>query len=431
MDTVKPLIEKYFSGSDSDLRLGGCRVSDLATKYGTPFYAYDSQVLAQKWVALRSVLPPEFGVYYAIKANPNPAILNFFLERGAGLEIASLGEFNRAIAAGCAPQNILFAGPSKTEAELEAVLRQGIGAIHVESPLEIKRVSAISQNLGVPAHIALRVNPKAYAQGGAMRMGGKPLPFGIDEEQLPTVLAQVERDPYLVLLGIHLFIGTQILDAAVLLHQYRQGIQIARGVAQVIQSPLCQINLGGGWGIPYFTNDVELDLGLLQTGLEALMAEVRHDPHLSGTQFIVEPGRYLVGEGGIYVVRVNDIKVSRGKKFLIVDGGMHHHLAASGNLGQVIKRNYPVAILNKLATAPQETVDVVGPLCTPLDVLARTVTLPPAAVGDLIGIFQSGAYALSASPVGFLSHSLPAEVWVEPGGDRLISPQSAGDREFP
>jgi diaminopimelate decarboxylase len=174
-------------------------------------------------------------------------------------------------------------------------------------------------------------------------------------------------------------------------------------------------------GIPYFSHEQELDTERLRCVLEDLLNGVRSDPLFTGTRFVVEPGRYLVGEAGIYIVRVNDIKVSRGKKFLMVDGGMNHHLAASGNLGQTIKRNYPLALLNKIDRSPEETVDVVGPLCTPLDVLGRGVNLPRAEVGDLLGVFQSGAYARSASPLGFLSHAAPAEVWVEDGVDRVVS----------
>jgi diaminopimelate decarboxylase len=192
-------------------------------------------------------------------------------------------------------------------------------------------------------------------------------------------------------------------------------MEIARRVTDRLQRPLQTIDLGGGFGIPYFNHEHELDMQAFGNGLAELMTEVKGDPSFSGTQIMVEPGRFLVGEAGLYVTRVNDIKISRGKKFVIVDGGMHHHLAASGNLGQTIKRNFPLAVLNKLTSAPEEKVDVVGPLCTPLDVLGRAVTLPKAEVGDLIGVFQSGAYARTASPLGFLSHPAPPEVWVEEG----------------
>src|SRR5208283_635567 len=214
----------------------------------------------------------------------------------------------------------------------------------------------------------------------------------------------------------------------VLVSQYQKGVEIARRVAVPLNRPLATLDFGGGLGIPYFSHEQELDMRKLRVELDALLETVQADPFLAGTQFMVEPGRYLVGEAGVYVARVNDIKVSRGKKFLILDGGMHHHLAASGNLGQTIKRNYPVAVLNKLDQPAKEIFEVTGPLCTPLDVLARGANLPAADVGDLVGVFQSGAYAHSASPLGFLSHPAPPEVWVDGGQHRLIRHRGeAGD----
>jgi diaminopimelate decarboxylase len=325
---------------------------------------------------------------------------------------------------------MLFAGPGKTEAELELVLAHGIGEIHVESLLEVERVALMSCRLGVQARVAVRVNPSAEAQGGAMRMGGKPAPFGVDEESLDVVLDRLLSDPAIEFRGLHLFTGTQILDHAILICQYRKALEIARRVATRLQQPLHTLDFGGGLGIPYFANEHELDMASLREALFALMADIKGEMCFAETQFVVEPGRYLVGESGIYMTRVNDIKVSRGKKFLIVDGGMHHHLAASGNLGQVIKRNFPVALLNKLEAEPAETVDVVGPLCTPLDVLAREVHLPSAQVGDLVGIFQSGAYARTASPLGFLSHLSPAEVLVHDGDSRMIRRRGTYDDLF-
>ncbi len=253
-----------------------------------------------------------------------------------------------------------------------------------------------------------------------MRMGGKPAPFGVDEEDLDSLVDSLVSTPRFDFRGIHMFVGTQVLDSSVLMTQYRKAIALARHVAWKIGRPLHTVDFGGGLGIPYFTGESELDLTRLGAEVGALMDEVRRDPDFRGTRFVIEPGRFLVGEAGIYVARIIDIKVSRGKKFLILDGGMNHHLAASGNLGQTIKRNYPIALVEKLLEEPEETVDVVGPLCTPLDTLGRGVHLPKANVGDLVGIFQSGAYARTASPLGFLSHTTPAEVWVDRGVDFLI-----------
>jgi len=417
---AQALVLKHFGNSRGELLVGAIPVRLLAEKYGTPAFIYDRKVIDEKLGALRSALPPCFSVCYSVKANPNPAILKHFLSRDCGLEIASAGEFHFALQAGCDPGRILFAGPGKTESELELVLSRGIGEIHLESLVEAERVGAISRRLGVRANVSIRVNPAAEAEGGAMRMGGRPAPFGIDEEVLDEALDAVLGDPALEFRGIHLFTGTQILDAHVLAGQYRHGLFVARRTAKRLGRPLHTLDFGGGLGIPYFAQEQELDLGKLRTELAALFSEIGTDAAFDGTRFLVEPGRFLVGEAGIYLARVSDIKVSRGKKFLILDGGMNHHLAASGNLGQTIKRNYPMALVNKLDAPAGETVDVVGPLCTPLDTVARGVMLPHAEIGDLFGIFQSGAYGRSASPLGFLSHPAPPEIWVDAGRHELI-----------
>jgi diaminopimelate decarboxylase len=419
-DRIARLIADYFPLSENELHIGEVPVSSIVSEYGTPVFVYDSHVLNLKWKLLRQTYPSRFSICYSVKANPNRTILEFFVARGCGLEVASAGELHLALAAGCPPEQIVFAGPGKTEMELELALTSGIGEIHVESSLEASRVASISSRLGLCARIALRVNPSGHVQGGAMRMGGKPLPFGIDEENLDPVLKQVTEAPALEFRGIHIFAGTQILDYTVLLDQYDAGVEIARRVSSFIGRPLQTIDFGGGLGIRYFANETDLAMEPLRQGLEIMIQKITGESCFAGTEFLIEPGRYLVGDAGIYITRITDIKTSRGKKFLIVDGGMNHHLAASGNLGQAIKRNFPVVLLNRLDSAPLETVEVVGPLCTPLDVLARSVTLPLAEVGDLVGVLQSGAYGRTASPLGFLSHPPPPEVWLDRGSHRLI-----------
>ena len=423
--SVRALVDKHFAIAHGCLQLQGLSIEDIAETYGSPLYVYDAGVIKMQLAQLRQALPERFQISYSMKANPCSAVLKLFLSRGCGLEIASLGEYERAIAAGCPPEKILFAGPGKTERELSVVLSRGIGEIHAESMMELERIAQLSDDLGITANIAVRVNPTSEAQGGAMQMGGKPAPFGIDEERLDEVLCFIASAPTLNFRGIHLFVGTQVLDAQVLIAQYRKGLAIARYAAQYLDKPLATLDFGGGLGIPYFARERSLDLERLRAGLQALMAEIEDDDYLRDTQFLVEPGRFLVGECGLYVARVNDIKVSRGKTFAILDGGMHHHLAASGNLGQVIKRNYPVAVLNKLDQTPVGAVEVVGPLCTPLDAIARNIELPKLAIGDLIGVFQSGAYARTASPLGFLSHPTPPEVWIENGQAVLASARRA------
>jgi diaminopimelate decarboxylase len=420
MDHSAAIIERYFPASRRELHVGGIPVSALADVYGTPLFVYDRGVFDQKWGLLRAGLPDVFSICYSVKANPNQTILKHFLAKGAGLEIASAGEFCQALHAGCAPQDVIFAGPGKTEQELDLVLSKGIGEIHIESLREAERISAIAQHKGLVANVAVRVNPSGEAEGGAMRMGGRPAAFGIDEESVDDALDRITALPGLACRGVHIFTGTQILEYQILATQYRKGLEIARRVATRLQRPLQTLDFGGGLGVPYFSHEQPLDTAKLRQELGTVFHGVKCDPLLARAHFMVEPGRYLVAEAGIYVARVKDVKTSRGKKFAILDGGMNHHLAASGNLGQTIKRNYPLAVLNKLGDTSEETVEIAGPLCTPLDVLARTANLPPIEVSDLIGIFQSGAYGRSASPLGFLSHPSPPEVWVEGTSHRLI-----------
>jgi len=419
MIDVATLAQRLFDTRDGELVVGGVPVGEVAETTGTPAFVYDSSVITGSVQRLREALPSPFDLYYSIKANPNQAILGLVLEQGCGLEVASAGEFYQALKSGCPPDRILFAGPGKNVEELDYVVDAGIGEIHVESIREIDALAAVATRRGRRVGVAVRVNPGEGALGGAMRMGGQPSQFGIDEEALEPAIDRVLSHTSLQLLGIHLFAGTQILDHETLVRQYRNGLEIAQKVVKRTGSPLRTVDFGGGLGIPYYAGDNPLDVESLGHGVTELVSAIGTGPEFQGTRFIVEPGRFVVGEAGIYLCRVIDIKVSRNKTYVIVDGGMNHHLAASGNLGQVIKRNFPVGVLNKLDRRPATKVDVVGPLCTPLDVLARAVELPEIEVGDLVGVFQSGAYARAASPLGFLSHPAPPEALVL-GGDLHI-----------
>lgn len=404
------LVAEHFEVLGGELVIGGVTVSELARRFGTPFFASDASVMRRTYRRLRDALEGFAAIHYSVKANPAVPIIGLFLEEGAGVEIASIGEYRRARAAGAAPGQILFAGPGKRRAELEEAVAGGVGEIHVESFEELDRLEAIGTALGREVAVALRINPVAAVQGGAMRMGGKPSAFGFDEESLGEVLAAVAARPHLELVGLHLFAGTQVLDAGVLLAQWAHGLALAREVSGRIGRPLGTVDLGGGLGIPYFEGDVALDLPVLAAGVPGLARSVP-----AGTRVVVEPGRFLAGPAGVYVMAVNAIKPSRGQTFVVTDGGMHHHLAASGNLGQVIKRDYPVIAPTRLGEAAGPPVSVVGPLCTPLDTLARSAVLPPLAADELIAVLQSGAYGATASPGNFLSHPPPAELLVEDG----------------
>ena len=409
------LVAEHYAVRGRYLVAGGLTIEELAARFGTPLYVYDAEVMRRSFMALKIALSGFASIVYSIKANPNPAIARIFVELGAGIEIASAGEYDRARQAGVAPEAILFAGPGKRDDELSHVVQNGIGEIHLESLEEMMRLEAIAARGGVRVAVSLRINPVAAAQGGAMRMGGKPSPFGFDEEQIDEVLRALASTGHLDLCGVHMFAGTQILDADTLLAQWRHGIDVAARVAHAAQRPLRSIDLGGGLGIPYYAGDMPLDLTSIRNGTSALVAQKMAEPLLRDARVIVEPGRYLAGPGGLYVARVIASKISRGSRFIVTDGGMHHHLAASGNLGQVVKRDYPVIAPAHMDATGFERAVVTGPLCTPLDTLARAVDLPALEAGDLVAVMQSGAYGLSASPVGFLSHRAPSEVLVDNG----------------
>lgn len=419
-ETSKPphgpdIARSTFAVDGADLTVGGVSVQKIIEQVGTPAFLYDGVILRASYRALAQALHGFADIHYSVKANPATAVIALFLAEGAGIEIASIGEYRAAIAAGAAPERILFAGPGKRRHELEEVIANGIGEIHVESHDEIERIEAIAAGLSQRVKISLRINPMAEAQAGAMRMGGKPTAFGFCEEDLDPVFAQLARCSQLDLVGVHIYGGTQILDAAALLNQWRHGIRIAGDIATKLGRPLATIDLGGGLGIPYYAGETPLDLAAVKAGLPELSAMLAADPNLAAARIIVEPGRFLAGPGGLYVAEVNSVKDVRGSTFVITDGGMHHHLAASGNLGQIIKRDFPIVAPTRMDEACTMAVTVVGPLCTPLDTLARSAVLPRLKAGDLVAVLQSGAYGPSASPGNFLSHPAAAEVLVEAG----------------
>lgn len=419
----------FSSSAQGVLLVDGVPVDDLAQRFGSPLFVYSAAQMRTALARLRTATHQRCDLFYSIKANPHPAIVRVLHEAGAGAEIASGAEYESARRAGVDPSRIVFAGPGKSDAELRHVIAGGIAEIHVEAADELIRIAAIAAELDTQVSVSLRINPADAALGGSMRMGGKAIQFGIDEEQLDTVLSLLNDYPRLELAGIHLFAGTQILDADVLLRQWAHGLALGKRIARQSGKPLRTIDLGGGLGIAYFAHEHPLDLDLIEARFGALVASLDDEPLLAETRIILEPGRFLAGPAGVYVSRVISVKMSRGECFAVTDGGMHHHLAASGNLGQVIKRDFPLLMANRLHDAHADKVTVVGPLCTPLDTYGRKTPLPMPQTGDLIAIMQSGAYGLSASPMGFLSQPIAAEVLIDEGQVQLI--REAGTFEQP
>lgn len=399
-----------FGQKSGRLLVGGVPVDLLAERVGTtPFFAYDRALLSARVEQLRTTLPAGIELSYAIKANPMPAIVQHLSHLVDAFDVASALEMRTALDTPMPAHRVSFAGPGKTPAELRQAVAAGV-TIEMESATEARRIAEIGEQLGIRPRVALRVNPDFEVKGSGMRMGGGPQQFGVDAEQVPDLLAELAKTD-LDLLGFHIFAGSQNLRAEILCEAQRKTVDLVLRLAEHMASPVRYLNIGGGFGIPYFDRDEPLDLAAIGANLADLLENAIR-PNLPEARVVVELGRYIVGECGVYVTRVVDRKVSRGRTYLVVDGGLHHQLAASGNFGQVIRRNYPLAVGNRMDEQPTETVSVVGCLCTPLDLLGDGVSLPRADIGDLIVIFQAGAYGLTASPTAFLGHPLPPEVLV-------------------
>jgi len=400
---------RQFPVMDDCLQLGGVLLTRLAERVGrTPFYAYERDHIRSRVALLRDTLPQGVHLHYAIKANPMPALVGMMAPLVDGFDVASAGELKTALDAGMAPARISFAGPGKSNAELRGAVAAGV-LLHLESEAEMERAAAVGALLGLTPRVAVRVNPDFELKYAGMKMAGGARQFGVDAERVPAMLARLGRLG-LDFHGFHLFCGAQNLSAAAICEAQRLCVELALRLAAHAPSPLRLLNIGGGLGVPYFPGERPLNLPAVAEGLDAAMRTLRQAS--PGTQLVLELGRYLVAEAGVYVCRVLERKLSHGQVFLVTDGGMHHHLAASGNFGQVIRKNYPVAIGNRMHAGPRETASVVGPLCTPLDMLADSMELARAEVGDFVVVFQSGAYGLTASPTAFLGHPGPAEVLV-------------------
>ncbi|MGZ8240763.1 MAG: pyridoxal-dependent decarboxylase, exosortase A system-associated [Methylobacter sp.] len=389
-----------FPVKSNNLTVGGIELTRLAARVGkTPFYAYDRQLITDRLTELRRQMPDELKIHYAMKANPMPAVVQHMAGLVDGFDLASAGEMKVALDTTMSAKNISMAGPGKRPQELMQAVAAGI-TINIESFHELETIASVSEQSGIQAQIAVRINPAFELKASGMKMGGGPKQFGIDEELLPDALKRI-KELNLDFKGFHIYSGSQNLKAESIIEAQQKSIDLAINLSGYYPAPIKKLNIGGGYGIPYFPGETPLDTRQVGDALAKAMAKFKAlNPQ---AEVIIELGRYLVGEAGIYVCQVLDKKISRGQIFLMVNGGLHHHLAASGNFGQVIRKNYPVAIGNKMNNPEKETVNIVGPLCTPLDILADKMELPAAEIGDLVVIYQSGAYGYTASPHQFLS----------------------------
>ena len=401
-------IPSGYSAIDGELAIGGQKSSALVAEHGSPLFVYSTSHLDMRMAQLRAAMPERLDLHYAMKANPFQPLLRHMVGLTDGIDIASGGELQMALEAGAAPDHVSFAGPGKRDEELEQAIRAGV-TINIESPGECERALGIAATTGMAARLAIRVNPDFDLKGSGMKMGGGAKPFGMDIDLVaPTVkrISEAGADWR----GFHIFAGSQALSAEAIIETQAQTLELAARLASTIGQAPDHVNLGGGIGIPYFPGDEPVDIGKVGA---ALTDQFKRLPEiLAKTQFAIELGRYLVGEAGVYLTQIVDRKESQGQIFLVTDGGLHHQLAASGNFGTVVRRNYPAAIASRFEQEPAETVSIVGCLCTPLDRLSDNAAMPKASVGDIVAIFCAGAYGASASPANFLGQGPAKEILI-------------------
>ncbi|MEG3091776.1 pyridoxal-dependent decarboxylase, exosortase A system-associated [Sphingomonas sp. PB1R3] len=406
---TKPMgpIPPEFAGQRGMLTIAGQSAAAWLEGSEGAVFVYDPAIVAARVARFRAAFPA-IDLHYAIKANPFAPLLAAMAGLVDGFDVASAGELAKVAGLG---RPVSFAGPGKRDGELVAALEAGV-TLNLESEGEARRALGLAERLGVVPRLAVRVNPDVELRGSGMKMGGRPSPFGIDAARVPALVRELVAAGA-DWRGFHIYAGSQALDPQAIADTQAATLALAARLADEAGAAPPLVNLGGGFGVPYFAGDRSLDIEMVGAALD--QALVTRPAILAETRFAIELGRWLVAEAGVYLARIVDRKESGGETFLILDGGLNHQLAASGNFGTVVRRNYPLALAHAMGVEAAETVSVVGPLCTPLDRLGDRVALPVAQVGDIVAIFLAGAYGASASPAAFLGHP-PAVEYV--GGVR-------------
>ncbi len=392
-----------------------------ARQFGTPCFVYFLDEVRERIAAIEAAFQGRFKLSYAVKSNPNPAILAWMRERVPYLDISSGGELNRALAAGWPGERISFTGPGKRRRELADSLAAGVGKLVVESLGEARELDGLAAAAGRVQPVLLRVAPASLPRGFGINMAGKPTQFGVDEEDAPVAVAAILEFAHLRLAGFHAYSGTQCVDAKAIAENLRIFARIFAGLSEQFGLQPDMLVFGSGFGVPYHAGMNALDLDAVAAEAGPMLESLAAAPHTAGATLCLEMGRYLVGEAGIYLTRVTRLKRSRGSDVAICDGGMNHHLGACGHLGSVIHRNYRIFAAGAAAAGPLRRYELVGPLCTSIDTLGHGVELPELQEGDLLGVHCSGAYGLTASPVHFISHAPAREVAVEGGEMRDVT----------
>ncbi|TYS32530.1 hypothetical protein FZC65_08250 [Bacillus pumilus] len=392
---------------------------DTANRYGTPMYVYDGDALKEHYGHITSWLHQTAEVFFSFKSNGNFAIASLLRSFGAGIEVASAGELLMAVKAGYSPQQIIFSGPGKGKEEIDIAIQHEIYCIIAESKEELIYIAESAKHQDKQASVGIRVNPESIESRAKIKMGGVPSPFGIDESKLKEVFDLFQMyDHSLLFKGIHMYLGTQVLDETSLLSSFEYTLNTAVRIKNEY-GLICQmVDLGGGFGIPYFQHEKPLHAERLFQNVAELIRS--YETELEGARFIIEMGRFLLAECGVYLTAIQYVKESKGQPFLIADGGMHHHQAMTFR-GRLLRNNYPMRLIkHSQKTAPVVKQSIVGPLCTPEDLIGRQVELPQGEVGDLLCIEKSGAYGLCYSPTLFLGHPSPLELLLFEGNEYIV-----------
>jgi diaminopimelate decarboxylase len=409
MKAMAPIPDGYAVAPDGSLAIGGESAEALVKiAGGTPLFVYDRELVTSRIARFRAAMPDMVALHYAVKANPYKPLLELITSYVDGFDVASAGELAQLEDAGGLILPVSFAGPGKRDGEIEQAISAGV-TVNLESEGEAERALTIAERLAITPKLAVRVNPPFALKGAGMKMGGLASPFGIDPDRVPALVRRLV-DAGADWRGFHVFAGSQALRFEALVEAQRATVALVAELSAKAGLEPREVNLGGGFGIPYAAGDQALDIEAV--GAE-LLETLRAAPDiLAQTHFALELGRWLVGEAGVYLTRVVDVKTSGGKSFAVTDGGLHHMLAASGNFGQLLRRNFPIANASRFAETATAELTVTGCLCTPLDLLGDEVMLPRTEPGDLIAIFCAGAYGLSASPQRFLSQPAARELLI-------------------
>jgi diaminopimelate decarboxylase len=384
----------------------GVALEEIAGKHPTPLYVYSAAAVRTKYRLLKDRFP-SFDICYSLKANPNPAVCEVLVRVGAGAEVSSAAELATALAAGFARDSIVYVAPVKVPADIERALTSGIHAIVVDSAQELEIIEQQAARLGRSARVLLRINTKETQPEAKEIMVGGPSKFGFDEERVVAELAGLKLERARIA-GIQVYSASQVLDNVWLGTHIEYVLKLARRLSRELGFRLETVDFGGGFGVPQSEGDTELDLAGLAEAVAAPLGEFRAEN--PNCRLLFESGRYLAAEAGVFVTRIVRVKESRGRVFAICDGGMN-----AFSRPVFMRIQHPVRLLNRLDEQATAQVDVCGPICTPLDCIARDAYLPMPKAGDLVGLVNAGAYGYTMSLLHFMSRGHPAELLADGG----------------